>query len=235
MRMGVGGLLKEIPSRPLPRSSAVSEQSNGAAVRSHRNIAAVILAAGQSRRMGKANKLLEPVNGKPMMLHAVDAAMDAGADPVIVVTGHEPERIETAVRDRAVAIVHNPDYANGLSTSLRAALGTLGDDVEGVVVCLGDMPGVTTGHIERLIAGFDPENGRSIIVPTVNGKRGNPVLWHRRYFDQMAHISGDVGARHLIGENEDALFEIPMDDDAVLQDLDTPEALEAFRNAKNGG
>ena len=194
-------------------------------------IAAIVLAAGQSRRMGNANKLLEQVSGKPMMLHAVDAALGSKADPVIVVTGHEPERIEETVKGHNVSMVHNPDYASGLSTSLRAALSILDDDIEGIVVCLGDMPAVTADHIDRLIDAFDPEAGRSIIVPTVGGKRGNPVLWHRRFFDQMAGISGDVGARHLIGENEDSLAEVPMDDAAVLEDLDTPAALKAYRTA----
>jgi len=228
MRMGVGGLLKEIPSRPLPRTSAVSV---GETENSSRRIAAIVLAAGQSRRMGAANKLLEPVNGKPMMLHAVDAALETSADPVIVVTGHEPERIREAIKGRAVTIAHNPDYSDGLSTSLRAALSVLGDDVEGVIVCLSDMPAVSSDHMSRLIGAFDPEASRSIIVPTVAGKRGNPVLWHRRFFTQMADISGDVGARHLIGENEESLFEAAMDDGAVLEDLDTPAALEAYRAA----
>jgi molybdenum cofactor cytidylyltransferase len=235
MRMGVGGLLKEIPSRPLPRLSAVSSSTNETDMKQTRRIAAVILAAGQSRRMGKANKLMEVVNGKPMMLHAVDAAIAAGTKPVVVVTGHEPERIEKTVEGRSVTIVHNPDFANGLSTSLRAAVNALSDDIEGIVVCLGDMPAVTTAHIEKLMSAFDPASGRFIVVPTVRGKRGNPVLWHRRYFDQMTQISGDVGARHLIGENEDALVEIAMDDDAVLQDLDTPAALEAFRSTLTDG
>ena len=231
MRMGVGGLLKEIPTRPLPRTHAVSDAEKRKNRKDSMRIAAIVLAAGQSRRMGNANKLLEPVSGKPMMLHAVDAALGSKADPVIVVTGHEPERIEETVKGRNVSMVHNPDYASGLSTSLRAALSILDDDIEGIVVCLGDMPAVTADHIGRLIEAFDPEAGRSIIVPTVGGKRGNPVLWHRRFFDQMAGISGDVGARHLIGENEDSLIEVPMDDAAVLEDLDTPAALEAYRTA----
>jgi molybdenum cofactor cytidylyltransferase len=231
MRMGVGGLLKEIPSRPLPRTSAVAGGAPQPQEETPRRIAAIVLAAGQSRRMGAANKLLEPVNGKPMMLHAVDAALKTTANPVIVVTGHQPERIKDAVKGRAVTLAHNPDFADGLSTSLRAALSVLGDEVEGVIVCLGDMPAVSSDHMSRLIAAFDPEASRSIIVPTVAGKRGNPVLWHRRFFTQMADISGDVGARHLIGENEESLFEVAMDDGAVLEDLDTPAALEAYRAA----
>jgi molybdenum cofactor cytidylyltransferase len=140
--------------------------------------------------------------------------------------------VRAALKDYAVRFVHNPDYADGLSTSLRAGLAALGDDVEGVVICLGDMPTVTAPLIDRLIEAFDPDNGAAICVPTFNGKRGNPVLWARRYFAEMAAVSGDVGARHLIGEHEAFLREVPVPDDSVLTDLDTPAALAAHKAAR---
>jgi molybdenum cofactor cytidylyltransferase len=99
--------------------------------------------------------------------------------------------------------------------------------VDGAIVCLGDMPAVSAGSIDRLIAAYDPVEGRSICVPTYNGKRGNPVLWDRRYFAEMAGIAGDVGARHLIGAHDEAVCEVAMGDSGVLIDLDTPEALAA--------
>lgn len=234
MRMGVGGLLKEIPSRPQPRASAVPGTSTGKAGSPEKppRIAAIILAAGQSRRMGSTNKLLAEIDGKPMVAHAADAALASGADPVIVVTGHEPDRVAAALDGRAVELVHNPDFADGLSTSLRRAIAALPDDIAGALVCLGDMPGVDARHLDRLIDAFDPSAGAALVVPTFQGKRGNPVLWQRRFFDEMTEISGDVGARHLIGAHEDVLVEIAMDDDAILTDLDTPEALAAHR-AKN--
>src|SRR5690606_10935061 len=101
-----------------------------------------------------------------------------------------------------VTIVHNPNYADGLSTSLQTGLNALDEDAAAALVCLGDMPAVSADHINALIAGFDPENGRAIGVPSHNGKRGNPVLWDRRFFAEMRGVSGDVGARHLIGANE---------------------------------
>ena len=230
MKMGVGGLLKEIPGRPMPRAK-ISESQEGGESRPSK-IAAIVLAAGQSRRMGKVNKLLAEIDGKPMTAHVVDAVVASGASPVIVVTGHEQDRLEEALAERDVRFIHNPDYADGLSTSLRTGLNLLDPDIEGAVVCLGDMPSVSADHIDRLIAAFDPAAGHAIVVPTYNGKRGNPVLWHRRFFASMSDVSGDVGARHLIGDNEDLLLEIAMDDDAVLADLDTPAALAAHKAAR---
>ena len=132
--------------------------------------------------------------------------------------------------------VHNAQFADGLSTSLKCAIKALDDGgdaaIDGAVVCLGDMPGVSAAHIDKLIAAFDPVEGRGICVPTFNGKRGNPVLWDRRYFGAISEVAGDVGARHLIGEHADAVCEVAMGDDGVLADLDTPAALAAHKAAR---
>jgi len=234
MRMGVGGLLKEIPGRPMPRARIADPGTTERSTAAPYEVAAIVLAAGQSRRMGSVNKLLAEIAGKPMTTHVVDAAIASSASPVVVVTGHEPALLEEALADRDVRFIHNPDFADGLSTSLRAGLTLLDADIDGAVVCLGDMPSVSADHINRLIAAFDPAAGHAIIVPTFNGKRGNPVLWHRRFFAQMSDVSGDVGARHLIGDNEGSLLEVAMDDDAILADLDTPAALAAHKAARKG-
>ena len=226
MGMGVGGLLKEIPSRPLPRSEA-GEAPAAAAPR----IGALVLAAGQSRRMGAINKLLAEVDGVPMVVRAVDAALASGADPVVVVTGHEAERVRATLRGRNVVFAHNPDYAHGLSTSVGAGVAALPPGQDGAVVSLGDMPRVTAAHIDRLIAAFDPLEGRAICVPTWHGKRGNPVLFARRFFAEMEELKGDVGAKHLIGEYEDLVVEIAIDDDGVMVDIDSPQALTALTGA----
>ena len=234
MRMGVGGLLKEIPGRPMPRARISDPGTTERSTAAPYEVAAIVLAAGQSRRMGSVNKLLAEIAGKPMTTHVVDAAIASSASPVVVVTGHEPALLEEALAGRDVRFIHNPDFADGLSTSLRAGLTLLDADIDGAVVCLGDMPSVSADHINRLIAAFDPAAGHAIIVPTFNGKRGNPVLWHRRFFAQMSDVSGDVGARHLIGDNEGSLLEVAMDDDAILADLDTPAALAAHKAARKG-
>ena len=234
MRMGAGGLLKEISSRPLPRAAAVAGENEGAAPRPAQapSIAALVLAAGSSRRTGKLNKLLAELDGTPMVGRVADATLASRARPIVVVTGYEATRVRMSLGDRDVIVVENPDYAEGLSTSLRRGLGALPSDVDGVIVCLGDMPAVTSRHLDKLIAAYDPEERRAICVPTFGGKRGNPVLWDRNYFDEMAGIAGDVGARHLIGQHAEAVCEVAMDDEGVLLDLDTPEALSAYSGGR---
>lgn len=222
--MGVGGLLGEIPSRPLPRAEVARAAAPPGAPPTRR-IAAVVLAAGRSRRMGTLNKLLIGVDGKPMVRHAVDAALAAGLAPVVVVTGHEREKVTAALAGLPVSLVDNPDYVEGLSTSLKAGLGILPPEAEGALICLADMPRVSAAELKRLAGAFDPREGRAIVVPTRHGKRGNPVLWARQFFAEMRAVAGDVGARHLIGAYPELVAEIEMEGDGVLTDIDTPQAL----------
>jgi molybdenum cofactor cytidylyltransferase len=224
-RMGVGGLLKEIPSRPLPRNETTRDTDITATAPRAPKIAALIMAAGQSRRMGAENKLLADVKGTPMVRRVLDQVVASDAGPVAVVLGHEPKRVRECLAGPDITFVENPDFEQGLSTSLIRGLEVLPDDIDGVVVCLGDMPRVAADDINRLIAAFSPTEGRAICVPTYRGKRGNPVLWARRFFDEMRHLHGDVGARHLIGEYADVVVEVEMAADGVLLDVDTPEKL----------
>ena len=228
-RLGAGGLLAEIPSRPLPRAEI------GAALESppHRaRIAALILAAGQSRRMGAENKLLIPLDGKPMVRHVAERVLASAARPVTVVLGHQGDAVRAALDGLEIGFVENPDYADGLSSSLKTGLAAVPDGADGAIVCLGDMPDVSPALIDRLIAGFNPIEGRAILAPTRGGRRGNPVLWARRFFDELTALSGDTGAKHLIGNYGEFLTEIEAPDDGVLIDLDTPEALAAYRQGR---
>ncbi|HTI88916.1 MAG TPA: molybdopterin-binding/glycosyltransferase family 2 protein [Alphaproteobacteria bacterium] len=229
MGMGVGGLLAEIPVRGQPRATPPKLAVNG----THK-IAAIVLAAGQSRRMGVRNKLTICVPGasgdKPMVAQAVDAALASQARPVVVVLGHEQDRVRMLLAGRDLTFTVNPDYAEGLSTSLRAGVRALPPGLDGALVMLGDMPRVGTREIEALTAAFNPVEGRSIVVPTHLGKRGNPVLFGSAYFEAMANASGDTGAKHLIGENEDQVVEVEMASDAILADVDDPAALAGLRS-----
>ena len=226
MGMGVGGLLKEIAARPLPRAQAVDTPPPSQAPRRGRRIAALVLAAGRSRRMAPLNKLLVPDDhGLPMVARVVANVLASHARPVVVVTGYESGRVEAALAGRPVLFAHAEDYAEGLSASLKAGLAALPPDIEGVVVCLGDMPLVPGPMIDRLIAAFDPEEGRAIAMPTFRGKQGNPMLWAVEFLPEMMQITGDVGARHLAGKHADRVVEVEMADDAVLRDFDTAEAL----------
>ncbi|HEV7997682.1 MAG TPA: molybdopterin-binding/glycosyltransferase family 2 protein [Stellaceae bacterium] len=229
MRMGAGGLLAEIPSRPLPRAEAKPPAPQQKETPPGPRIGALLLAAGQSRRMGGPNKLLEEIDGTPMVARVAQRLLASRARPLVAVLGNKADEIDAALGKLPIERVRNPDFAEGLSTSLRRGIAAFPEDLDGALVCLGDMPLVTGRHIDRLIAAFNPLEGRAIIVPTRRGKRGNPVLWARRFFAEMAQIAGDVGARHLIGEHAELVAEVEMDDDAILVDIDTPEALEALR------
>jgi len=218
--LGVGGLLMEIVTRPQPRDEPVQ---------SGRPIAAIVLGAGRSSRMGGPNKLLAEIGGKPLVRIVVEAALASRARPVIVVTGHQRERVEAALTGLPVSFAHNPHFAEGLGTSLKTGIAALPADVDGAIVCLGDMPQVDAGLIDRLIGALDPDKGALVVVPTIDGKRGNPVVWSRRFFADLMTVEGDVGARYLIGRYPEAVVEVPLTGNAALTDVDTPEALAAVK------
>jgi molybdenum cofactor cytidylyltransferase len=220
--MGVGGLLMEIVTRPQPRE-APPPAADG------RRVAAIVLAAGRSTRMGGPNKVLAEIGGQPLVRIVAEQALASRAGPVIVVTGHERAKVEAALAGLRVRLVHNPDYAAGLSTSLKAGLGALPSSADGAIVCLGDMPSVTAALIDRLVDAFDPEHGSLVVVPTIEGKRGNPVVWSRRFVPDLMALEGDVGARHLIATYADVVAEVPVEDAAALTDVDTPDALLAVK------
>jgi molybdenum cofactor cytidylyltransferase len=186
-------------------------------------IGAIVLAAGRSMRMGEVNKLLVEVRGKSMLQHAVDAALSHSLSPVVV-TGHEAETVQNDLSGRDVKFVHNADYAQGMSTSLICGIRALPRGLDAVLIMLADMPGVGAAHVEKLLEAA--KNGGSIWVPTYGGRRGNPILWSARYFPEMLKIQGDKGARELLHRYTDEVIEVPMPDDAVHADIDTPQALE---------
>jgi molybdenum cofactor cytidylyltransferase len=219
--LGVGGLLMEIVTRPQPRDEPV--------VPTDHHIAAIVLAAGRSTRMGGPNKLLEEIGGKPLVRIAAEQALASKASPVIVVTGHQQEQVAAALKGLPVTPVHNPDYADGISGSVKAGIAAVPAEADGAVVCLGDMPQVDAALIDQLIAAFDPEKSALAVVPVFDGRRGNPVLWSRRFFPDLMAIEGDVGARHLIGRYNEAVVEVPVTGNGALVDVDTPEALRGVK------
>lgn len=219
-RMGVGGLLMEIVSRPQPR--APGQEGGGA-------VAGIVLAAGQSTRMGARNKLTQPLRGKPILRHAVEAQLEAGLFPVIVVTGHEREAVQTALAELPVRVVHNSDYASGLAGSLKAGVAALPPNAPGAVVSLGDMPNVTPRVIGGLVEGLKRQPEALAVVPTLFGQRGNPVLLAREIFPAVSLLTGDRGARRLLEEAGERVVEVPFEDPSIAIDVDTPEALQALQ------
>ena len=223
MHMGIGGIIPEPPKRPVRRTVVDSSELSG-----ELNVAAIVLAAGQSTRMGEQNKLFLKVGEHSMIQQVVANLADSAVDRVFVVTGHDRERVREELQGASVTFIHNSEYAKGLSTSLRTALAQLPKKITAALICLGDMPFVGSANVNALISAFDLANQQTICVPTFRGKRGNPVLWGRNYFQQIMEIQGDVGAKHIIGEYENCVVEVEMRNIGVLTDFDTPEAYAKF-------
>jgi molybdenum cofactor cytidylyltransferase len=227
MRMGVGGLLSETTERLQPRH--VRQDKPDSAVTNMRapRIAGIVLAAGLSSRMG-SNKLLAEMDGIPLLRKTISAAVDSHLEPIIVVTGHQADKIRDALEGARVVFAHNPQYAEGLSSSLRAGISSVPEDSDGALILLGDMPEIPSILIERMLAAFSPPDGRTICVATAGSKRGNPVLWGRQFFAEIEQVTGDSGAKHLMGTHDRFVCEVESDG-VIFNDVDTPEALVALK------
>jgi molybdenum cofactor cytidylyltransferase len=221
MGLGVGGLLMEIVTRPQPRAKTDTE--------GNRNVAAIVLAAGRSTRMGGPNKMLAELSGKKLVRIATEQALASKASEVIVVTGHQAELVEQALAGLKVKFVRNPDFAGGLASSVKAGIAAVSKQADGAMICLGDMPLIDAHLIDRLVEAFDPDRSNLIVVPVAEGRRGNPVLWSRRFFGELLTLDGDIGARHLIARHAEAVAEVPVDGESAFLDIDTPQALETAR------
>jgi molybdenum cofactor cytidylyltransferase len=221
--MGVGGLLMEIVTRPQPRVPATTD--------GNRNVAAVILAAGRSTRMGGPNKMLVELGGKPLVRIVAEQALASKAQGVIVVTGHQADQVEKALAGLKVKFARNPDFAGGIASSVKAGIAAVPEATDGAIICLGDMPLIDAHLIDRLIETFAPDRGNLIVVPVSDGRRGNPVLWSRRFFNELMTLDGDTGARHLIARHGEAVAEVAVEGHAAFLDIDTPQALEEARRA----
>ena len=220
--MGVGGLLKEIPSRPLPRAEIRDEGP----AKGGKKIIPLVMAAGRSSRMEEGNKLLTVFRSKALLSHVMDMLQSSKLESAVAVSGHQYQAVEDLLAPYGAQLVHNPDYADGMSSSLRRGIAHMPVDCDGVLVCLGDMPLVRVETIHKLVAEFDPVEGRGICMPVYEGRRGNPVLIGRRFFSELLEIRGDRGARDLIRAYPEQVHEVSVDDPGVLVDLDDRAAFE---------
>lgn len=199
-------------------------------------IGAIVLAAGRSSRFRAAggaepSKLIAALANKPLVRRVAEAALASRANPVVVVTGHAREAVEAALADLPVVFTHNPDFASGLASSLKAGVAALPRGGAGALVLLGDMPGIETGLIDRLIAAFVARPLALAAAPVHAGRRGNPVLLSRALFPALLRLEGDEGARGLLGKADPlAIVEVEAESDGVTVDIDTPSELAAARN-----
>lgn len=188
-------------------------------------LSAIVPAAGMSTRMGAHNKLLLPWNGKALIEHAVDTLIASAIDEVIVVVGHQAERIKAVLGGRAVLMVENADYHQGLASSIRAGMAAVSPDAAAIMICLADQPLLKPADLNRVVLGMDEARraGKSIVVPFFQGRRGNPVILDATYRNAMLDVVGDIGCRKIIKQNPDKVYVIEMDTDHVVRDVDTME------------
>ncbi len=189
------------------------------------SIAGIVLAAGRGTRFGQEPKMLARLAGKALVRHIVDTAVAADLSPVLVVVGHREDEVGAALAGLPITIVRNPAFADGLSTSLRAGFAALPATSEAAMILLGDMPLVHAGLVRRLAEAWAEASKPAALVPTFDGRRGNPVVLSRRLGPLIEDLAGDVGAGPLLRGHDDVV-EIPVDDDSVLVDVDTRQTLE---------
>ena len=183
-------------------------------------VAGVLLAAGTSTRFGDDNKLLATLDGDPLVRHAARTLRDASLAPVVVVVGHEADRVRDALAGLDVRVVANDAYAEGQSTSVRVGIDALDATVDAAVVALGDMPFVDSGTVETLVAAYDAGVGDAVAAAH-DGQRGNPVLFDRRFFSDLTAVDGDVGGRQILLERDDTAC-VAVADSGVRRDIDEP-------------
>ncbi len=196
-------------------------------------ITAIILAAGESRRMGKQNKLLLEVDGKALIRHVVDMVVDSHVDECIVVVGHEGASVQAALEGLEVSFVENPSYREGMSTSIHAGIIAAGEEAAGYMMCLSDMPAIEKGEYDQLLSAFRKKllsDPAAIVVPRYNEQRGNPVLISAHFKSEILAHQGVMGCRSIVEKNPDHVYFHAMQTDHVLLDLDTPEALAVYRS-----
>ena len=187
-------------------------------------VAAIVLAAGGSERMGQPKQLL-PIGGRPMVRHVTEAVAAAGLAQVVVVTGAHAEAVGAALADLPVEIVVNESWAEGMSSSMRAGLRVLRPEIQAVLLVLGDQPALTTDLLQLLVARYRA-TGAPIVAPLYRGQRGNPVLFDRTLFSELLAVEGDRGGRLLIVRHEEQVEWVKVDDPAVIMDVDSPEDYE---------
>lgn len=190
----------------------------------------VILAAGASTRMGTPKQLLE-IEGKPLLVRAVEAALAAPVWPVVVVLGANAEAIRPALARFPVLVVENPAWAEGMAASLRAGVTTLQQfsrSLDGVIFALCDQPGFSCTTIERLLD-EQRRTGRSIVAAHYAGRNGAPAFFGRGYFAELAALTGEEGARALLNGRNEAVAQVDFPELAV--DLDTPSDVAAYRSS----
>jgi len=214
------GALSKVPALPGERLAMIS---------------AIVLAAGESKRMGQPKQLLT-WQGKTLLQHVLESLTHSDAEEIILVLGHESDRITKSLPTLPIKIVINQDYDQGMASSLRQGLLAMDPKSEAFLVCLADQPGIGPEIMNDLIREFrqaDPKRG--IVRPVYRSLRGHPVLIGAQYLQEALHLQGDVGARRILMNHPEDILEIDVDQDAVLKDIDTPEEYQEYSKRAGPG
>jgi molybdenum cofactor cytidylyltransferase len=197
------------------------------------NIAAVLLAAGASKRFGENNKLLSDLGGKPLIRRVAEAVVCSGVE-IVVVTGCDRLLIEKALEGLPLRFAHNLNWESGMGSSIAVGIMALGQQTQGAFVVPGDLPFLTSDLIKDLMTVFMESREALITYPTTSkGKQRNPALWPRRFFPSLAALSGSLGAKQLLQNCEDAQKQARVFDESAYIDIDAPTDLEAARSRLN--
>lgn len=188
-----------------------------------KNIAAIILAAGQSKRFGDQNKMLFEVDGIAIIRRTVDTVVSAELGDVVLVSGDDTAGLLSACEGTNIRHIENPTPWAGMGTSLATGANAISEDIEAFFVILGDMPYLKSETIIQMAAAFDPTGGNDIAVPVHNGRRGHPVLFAKKYLTQLRALTGDHGARAILIKHPERIQAIVVDDAGTLIDIDKPE------------
>ena len=187
-------------------------------------VSAILLAAGQSKRMNGENKLTKEIQGIPLIKHSVKNILASSINELIIVLGYQKEIIEKLIdKNKKIKFVFNKDFESGIASSIKTGLNNLSEKTEAFFICLGDMPMVNPNIYNQLIKSI---NKREIIVPTYKGQQGNPVLFAKSMKEKIINISGDVGAKKILELNKDKILNLEINDQCVTKDFNTQDSFD---------
>ncbi len=193
------------------------------------SITAIVLAAGESRRMGERNKMELKINGQALIRQTVSTILASNVSEIIVVTGYQPEVVRNLLVGLPVSKVHNDDYQQGQMSSVHKGLSKIEKSCDGVMVCLGDQPLLSSEDIDYLISAYDQRPYGSILVPTYNNRRGNPIILSYEHRNKILNGESNLGCRKLIEKNPELVYAFEMENDHVITDIDSPDDYRLFK------
>ncbi len=196
-------------------------------------ISAIVLAAGESKRMGRTKQLLD-VGGKPLLQHILDGILQTDVDEVILVLGHEAKRIREKIYTSRVKVVLNPDYPKGMITSIQRGLQALDERCEAFFIVLADQPGIEPRVYNLLIREFRKRfPGKTIFLPAYRGRRGHPALFSVQHRSEAFRTEGDRGFRKVLEMVPQEVFLVELESESIIHDLDTPQDYQNFIEKKS--